>query len=78
MHAAFEEGVVKLSELIKEGQESGEIVSVSDSRCLAKIAMYTLVGLKQAIIFGTDTAVLKNRWNGMTKLLFFTEETSGE
>lgn len=78
MHSVFEDGLLKLSELIKEGQKSGEIVSVGDPRCLAEIVMYTLGGLKHAIIFGSDTAVLKTRWNAMTELLFFTEEKTGD
>ncbi len=78
MHSAFEDGILKTSDLINEGQKNGEIISVGDPRCLAEIVMYTLVGLKQAIIFGTDAAILKKRWSAMTELIFFTEETLGE
>lgn len=78
MHSVFEDGLLKLSGRIEEGQKSGEIVSVGDPRCLAEIVMYTLAGLKHAIIFGSDTAVLKTRWSAMTELLFFTEEKTGD
>ncbi|WFN34256.1 TetR/AcrR family transcriptional regulator [Methanogenium sp. S4BF] len=78
MHSTFEDGLLKLSGLIEEGQKGGEIVSAGDPRCLAEIVMYTLGGLKHAIIFGSDTAVLKTRWNAMTELLFFTEEKPGD
>jgi AcrR family transcriptional regulator len=78
MDAAFEDGVLKLSKLIEEGQKTGEIVSVGDPHCLAEIVMYTLGGLKQTIIFGSDIDVLERRWSAMTKLLFFKEETADE
>lgn len=78
MHSAFEDGLLKLSGLIEEGQKSGEIISTGDPRCLGEIVMYTLGGLKHAIIFGSDTAVLKKRWSAMTEQLFFTEEKSGD
>jgi AcrR family transcriptional regulator len=78
MYVAFEDGVLELSKLIAEGQKSGEIVSFGDPRCLAEIVMYTLGGLKQTIIFGSDTDVLKRRWSAMTNFLFFTEDTADE
>ena len=71
MQMAFEEGLGRLSDRIREGQETGEISSGADSRCLAEIVMYTLGGMKHAIFFGTDSALLKERWIAMTDVLFF-------
>ncbi|WAI00194.1 TetR/AcrR family transcriptional regulator [Methanogenium organophilum] len=74
MQMIFEEGVRKLSERIQEGQQNGEISSGDDPRCLAEIVMYTLGGLKNAVFFGTDCAVLKKRWSAMTDMLFFVKK----
>lgn len=78
MQMAFEEGMERLSERIKEGQKAGEISSGGDPRCLAEIVMYTLGGLKHALFFGTDSAVLKERWIAITELLFFGEEETDD
>ena len=74
MQTVFEDGLLKFSERIEEGQKSGDISSTGDPRCLAEIMMYTLGGLKHAIIFGSDIAVLKKRWSAMTEMLFFCGE----
>ncbi len=74
MQTAFEDGLFFLSERIKEEQNTGDISARGDPRCLAEIMMYTLGGLKHALFFGTDTAVLKERWTAMTDMLFFDKE----
>ena len=75
---AFEGGMRRLSERIKEGQKTGEIMSGGDPCCLAEIVMYTLGGLKHAVFLGADSAVLNEQWTAIIDLLFFAEEETGD
>lgn len=75
MENVFEETLTRMAGYIAAGQERGEVLSKGDPVCLAGLVMYTLGGLKHAIIFGADTTVLKTRWDEMADLLFFTKDT---
>ncbi|MDE4908555.1 TetR/AcrR family transcriptional regulator [Methanogenium marinum] len=78
MQTAFDDGLFFLSERIQEEQKAGNISARGDPRCLAEVVMYSLGGLKHALFFGTDTAVLKERWTAMTYMLFFDEEKKSD
>ena len=76
MEHVFEETLTRMAGYIAAAQERGEVLSKGDPFCLAELVMYTLGGLKHAIIFGADTSVLKARWDAMADLLFFTGDAS--
>lgn len=78
MQNAFEEGLKRFADQIREKQASGEITSGGDPHILAEIVFFMLGGMKNSVLFGTDIEFLRREWVSVTNLLFFGGDGSAE